>query len=370
MARSKLACCLVVRNEANQISDCLDCITVLADEIIIVDTGSSDGTLSIVSEWVIKHNARGTVKTFSVGNQFHDSDGDFDFGAAKTYALKNATTDFVMWMDATDRVTNQESIKRKFIEITDKSKDIYIALPTALSDDFAFIRTRIGPREVTSMVGRIHEFMGFNNASELTRHFISEPIMNKKVGRDLSRNLRQLHKEWKERPSARICFYIALTNRELGNRDAAIEWFRRRIYTYGFKDEFAEEYFKSLESIAEIMIETPISDLNLIELYDISEEMISKNPLRVEGYYYRGKYHFYKKEYQKAIDSYQKYRTCKKPTTYKLWVNGSIYKGKAISTAIEECTTAMKYEKVLQPDEILDLNPTRSTFTRGDSQYY
>ena len=37
---------------------------------------------------------------------------------------------------------------------------------------------------------------------------------------------------------------------------------------------------------------------------------------------------------------------------------------------IEECKTAIEYGKVLEPDEILDLNPTRSTFTRGDDQYY
>ncbi len=370
MTHSRLACCLVVRNESSQIADCLDCINVLADEIVIVDTGSTDGTLSSINSWISKHNAQSNVKVITVGSRFHDEDGDFNFGAAKTFALKSASTDFVMWLDATDRVSNQANVKKIFLDITDKNKNVYIAMPTALSKDFAFIRTRIAPRDVTTMVGRIHEFMGFENPGSLTRHFISEPIMNKKNGRDLSRNLRQLHKEWTERPSSRTCFYIALTNREMGNKTNALEWFRRRIYTYGFKDEFAEEYFKSLESIAEILVETEISEMNLIELYDISEEMINKEPNRVEGHYYRGKYHFYKKEYEKAIECYRKYTKCKKPSTYKLWINGSIYKGKAILNAIEECKTAMKYGKVLEPDEILDLNPTRSTFTRGDDQYY
>ena len=371
MARSTLSCCFVVKNEEQQIAQALDCITVLADEIIIVDTGSTDGTLSVVNSWTRKYNAQNAVKVFSVGNQFHDTDGDFDFGGAKTHAIRQATKDFVMWLDATDRVTNQRDVKKQFIDITNKNKNVYIAMPTALSDNFAFIRTRIGPRVQSSMVGRIHEYMAFTNATELTRHFIGSSITNHKEQRNLSRNIRQLLKEWAIRPTARICFYIALTYREMHDIKNALEWFRRRVYTHSFKNEFDEEYFKSIECIAEIIVDQirgPQADL---ELYDMATQMIEHNTQRVEGHYYMGRYYMRKEEYEKAQEYLRKYRGCKKPKTYKLWLNGAIYNGKAILNALEDCKTAMKYKDVLKPDEILDLHPpTRSTFTRGDGQYY
>ena len=85
---------------------------------------------------------------------------------------------------------------------------------------------------------------------------------------------------------------------------------RRRIYTYGFKDEFAEEYFKSLESIAEILVETEISEMDLIELYDISERMINKEPNRVEVIII-GEISFYKKEYEKTMNATENTRNAK-----------------------------------------------------------
>lgn len=367
--RSTLSCCLVVKNEEKQILDALNCINILADEIVIIDTGSIDGTLSIINTWISKFNAHSGVKVISVGSRFHDSDGDFDFGAAKTFAFENATKDFVMWLDATDRVSNQVDVKKEFIKITNKDKNVYFSLPTALSDSFAFIRARIGPRELAYVMGRIHEYMGFRNSSELTRHFISHKIENKKTNRDLDRNLRQLKKEWAIRPSSRICFYIALTYREMLNTKDSLEWFRRRIYTFNFKDDFNEEYFKSLESIAEQILNSKRGLQSDMELYDMATQMIERDPKRFEGHYYLGHYYKRREEYETALQHFRKYPKCKKPDTYKLWLNGAIYNGKAILTSINECKTALKYSEVLKPDEILDLHPSRSTFNHGDSQY-
>lgn len=369
MSRSTLSCCVVVRNEEHQIAECLDRIAILGDEIVVVDTGSTDGTLSVINAWIQKYNAQGAVNVVTAGDRFHDADGDFDFGAAKTFALQQATKDFVMWLDATDKVTNQREVKREFIKITNQSKNVYFSMPTVLSDNFGFIRARIGPRETSSVVGRIHEYMAFSNAKDLTRHFLSYEIENKKEQRDLTRNLRQLKKEWEARPTARMCFYIGLTYREMGKTTDSLEWFRRRIYTHQFKNIFDEEYFKSLECIAEVLLTKKDTQADL-ELYDMATQMIEKEPTRVEGYYYMGKYYIRKKEYIKAQEYLRKYPKCKKPTSYKLWLNGAIYNGKAILNALEECKTALKYPDVLQPDEIVDLNASKSTFTRGDSQYY
>ena len=187
MSRSYLTCCLVIKNEQDKIASCLENIKILADEIIIVDTGSTDSSIKIIENWITKYKAHNAVKIIPVGSKFHDSDGDFDFGGAKNYALQQATKDFVMWLDATDTIMEQRKIKELFLKETNLNKNVYFTLPTELTDKFAYIRARIGPTSTANIIGRVHEYMTFNNITDLKKIFIPIPIQNKKKDRDLDR---------------------------------------------------------------------------------------------------------------------------------------------------------------------------------------
>lgn len=367
MPRKTLSCCIVVRNEQKKIKHCLDGIDILADEIIIVDTGSTDKTCEIIAFWVRQKKAQKNVKLFRVGNQFHDEDGDFNFGAAKTFAFSKATKDFVMWLDAADRIRKQKGIKKAFIEETRKDPNIYIALPSALTKNYAFNRIRIGPRANASMEGMIHEQMKFN--VKLKRVFFPIPIINDKKTRDLDRNMRILHKEWKVKKSARTCFYIANTYKEQRKDAEALKWFRKRAYDHEFKNAFDEEHFKSLECIAEIVLQIKKSNtVSISDLNDVALEMIEMEPSRVEGHYYLAKYYMEQSEWRKAMEELKSFRKCKKPARYKLWLNKHIYRGKAIINAFEKCVTALKYDEVLIPEEITEYK-AKSTYKRGNTQY-
>jgi len=370
MARHTLACCLVVRNEEKSIISCLDHIDILADEIVIVDTGSTDRTSDAINWWIKKKHAEKNVKLLRVGDRFHDKDGDFDFGKAKTFAFKNATREYVMWLDASDIVFDQKRIKRTFLEETFKNTNTYFVLPTALSKTFSFNRARIGPRSTASITGRIHEYMTFTNAKELKRVIIPVPIKNFKKTRDLGRNLRLLLKEWDKEKTSRTCFYLASTYRDMMNPEKALEWFRKRAYDFTFREDFKEEYFKALESIAEITLEHIHTKFaRVMDIYDVAQEMQEKEPDRYEGHFYMGRYYMEQEKWESAIEELRKYKKCKKPKDIKLWVNGSIYNGKAILRAIEQCKTALKYKEVLKPEEILDYNKPKSSHKVGNQQY-
>jgi len=367
MPRKTLSCCLVVQNEQSKIKECLDRIDILADEIVIVDTGSTDKTCEIITLWVRQKRAEKNVKLLKIGSRFHDEDGDFNFGKAKTFAFSQATKDFVMWLDASDRVRKQKAIKMAFIKETNKNSNIYIVLPSALSKTFAFNRIRIGPRVNAMMDGMIHETMKFN--IELTRIFFPIPIMNFKKRRNLERNMKILLKEWNRNKTSRTCFYIANTYKEQRNNEEALKWFRKRIYEFDFKNDFQEEHFKALECIADIVLEIKKSDtISISDLNDIAQEMIQKEPTRVEGYYYLARYYMENSEWEKAINELRKYKSCKRPGNHKLWLNPHIYGGKGILNAIEKCKTALKYNKVLVPEQIMDYGP-KSTFKGGNAQY-
>lgn len=83
-----LSVILITKNEAANIRDCLQSVE-WADEIIVVDSGSSDDTVAIAR---------------SMGAQVYEHDWP-GFGPQKNRALEYATSDWVFSIDADERVT-------------------------------------------------------------------------------------------------------------------------------------------------------------------------------------------------------------------------------------------------------------------------
>ncbi|MDE7330419.1 MAG: glycosyltransferase family 2 protein [Clostridia bacterium] len=91
-----LSVCLIVRDEEAVIARCLNCVSKFADEIIIVDTGSADGTVK-------------EAEKFTDEIYFFKWCGDFS--AARNFAIEKAGCDYVMWLDADDVVTDENCKK-------------------------------------------------------------------------------------------------------------------------------------------------------------------------------------------------------------------------------------------------------------------
>jgi len=83
--QNRLSVCLIVKNEEKFLDQCLKSIRALADQIIIVDTGSTDRTLEIARCYDAEIHA------------FAWCD---DFAAARNAALEHATGDWVLVLDA------------------------------------------------------------------------------------------------------------------------------------------------------------------------------------------------------------------------------------------------------------------------------
>lgn len=86
---ASLSVILITKNEAANVRACLESVT-WADEIIVVDSGSIDGTLDIAREFT--------------GNIYVHDDWP-GFGKQKNRALDYATGDWVLSLDADERVT-------------------------------------------------------------------------------------------------------------------------------------------------------------------------------------------------------------------------------------------------------------------------
>ena len=81
--------CMIVKNEADYIRDCLASVQDVVDEIIVVDTGCEDNTLEIVQEF---------------GGQVHDFAWDDNFAAARNESIRHATSDWIFQIDADERL--------------------------------------------------------------------------------------------------------------------------------------------------------------------------------------------------------------------------------------------------------------------------
>ena len=91
--RPTVSLCMIVKNEEDFLSQCLQSVRDVVDEIVLVDTGSSDATLEI---------ARGfEAKIFQ--HEWKD-----DFSESRNFSLKHATSDWILYLDA-DEVLDQRS---------------------------------------------------------------------------------------------------------------------------------------------------------------------------------------------------------------------------------------------------------------------
>lgn len=87
---------MIVKDEHDVLARCLVGARRFADEIVVVDTGSSDDTAEIAKKF--------TDKVYSFG--WCD-----DFSAARNFSFSKATCDLVMWLDADDVVEEEDANK-------------------------------------------------------------------------------------------------------------------------------------------------------------------------------------------------------------------------------------------------------------------
>lgn len=91
-----ISLCMIVKNEERILARCLDTVADLMDEIIIVDTGSTDATKEIAARYTDK---------------IYDFQWINDFSAARNFAFSKANMEYIYSADA-DEVLSEENRQR------------------------------------------------------------------------------------------------------------------------------------------------------------------------------------------------------------------------------------------------------------------
>lgn len=86
----EISLCMIVRDEEDCLARCLESVRAAVDEIVIVDTGSTDATKEIARRFT---------------DRIYDHPWQDDFALARNAAFAHATKPYLMWLDADDVLT-------------------------------------------------------------------------------------------------------------------------------------------------------------------------------------------------------------------------------------------------------------------------
>jgi glycosyltransferase involved in cell wall biosynthesis len=205
---------MIVKNEEDVLARCLSSVKNLVNEIIIVDTGSSDRTKEIAKEFT---------------DLIYDFEWIDDFSAARNFSFSKATMDYILWLDADDIILPEDAIKFDHLKTT-LSPDIDIVMMhynTAFDEKghptFSYYRERLSKRSKNyKWQEPVHEYLQFNgniiNADVSITH---AKLKQHKSSRNLEIYEKRISSG--EKLSARGTYYFARELKEHRRYEEAIQ---------------------------------------------------------------------------------------------------------------------------------------------------
>lgn len=217
---------MIVKNEAKNLPNCINDVKAAVDEIIVVDTGSADETREIARQ---------------LGARVFDFLWCDDFSAARNESIRHATGDYILWLDADDRIDLSEVKKIKHLKTMldpQKTKAYYLVVnsQSPVDGETLFHQLRIFPNiRGARFEGRIHEQV-FHILGRMGIQFVQTDVVIRHTGYpDASivvtkseRNLRIIEKELESDPDNLLLHYnAARTLSGLGRHAEAIVHLQR-----------------------------------------------------------------------------------------------------------------------------------------------
>lgn len=191
---------MMVRNEEAVLERCLRSVKDIADEIIVVDTGSDDLTEEIAGKY---------------GADIYEIPWKNDFSAARNISFAHASMEYCMWLDADDVLTEKEQQKLlRWKQDADGKTEIVMMKYAAGYDEkgnptFVYYRERLVKRCLDPVwLGRVHEVIGAEGTTEYLDVLI-EHRSSRKVYSDRNLNIYQDMINKGEKFTARDQFYYS-----------------------------------------------------------------------------------------------------------------------------------------------------------------
>ena len=229
---------MIVKDEEKHLAECIESVKGVVDEIVIVDTGSTDSTIEIAEKY---------------GANIYHFDWCNDFSKARNFALSKSKSDWILYLDADERLDKHSGeilrktikssenvgLRCKILNIDEVNKKPKLQRYTRLFKNKPGIEFR----------GKAHEQIDGSLLENNYRILNSEILINHlgyNISRDelkkkAERNLKLLQEEYKEKPSGYCAFQIGNSYNILENDVEA-----NKYYGLALNDKRLPREYKSL----------------------------------------------------------------------------------------------------------------------------
>ena len=293
--------CMIVKNEEKFLPTCLQSVAGVVDEIIIVDTGSSDATIKIAHRF--------KAKVFE-----HEWKGDFS--EARNASIMHATSDWILFLDA-DEVLDKKSA-RKLGDVLQQTEcsGFFFCIYNVKDNGFVsgrhFTVRLFRNQKDIHFVGKIHEQvfpMGRLAYSGMSiRHFgydLDRETMKRKNERNAHILKKALAKSGND-PVLR--YHMANIHLLLGEYKQAIEHARKGIkLTEGIKEKNSL-YLTTLQVLAEVYYH--LGDLNNSEACCLKALGVCDD--FIDALFTLARIYRLKNDYRKSVLTYHRFLEKKK----------------------------------------------------------
>jgi glycosyltransferase involved in cell wall biosynthesis len=298
----RLSLAMIVKNEHALIQRVLDDAAAVCEELIVVDTGSSDDTVELAR---------------AKGADVHQIEWTDDFAAARNVSFGKCSCDWVLWLDADDVLPDStKDHLRELKEWLDDELDV-IASPYhyAIADDgtaqLQLTRERLVRREAgLRWEGRVHECIPLggtrwvHDADLIVEH---HPGPERADGHS-KRNLHILEGAIADGDrSPRTLFYYANELYDLGRYPQALDAYEQYLEVEG---EITPDRYWALLYVAESARNLELEDRGR----QAASAAILEDPSRAEAYVCLGRFHFDRREWVEALPLFTAATAAHRPT--------------------------------------------------------
>lgn len=284
---SKISLCMIIKNEEKYLSECLESVKNVVDEIIIVDTGSTDNSIDIAKNYGAK------IFQFEWVN---------DFSAARNFSIEQATGDWILYLDADERLDYSSLTELKRLT-SSKQKIAYNCIIRNIDSTYGHDNSNRYPRlfpnnEGIKFSGRVHEQISsslnekgieLKNSSILIIH-IGYNISLEEKRKKAERNLALLIQEYSVNKLPYIAYQLGLTYQILNDNDNAINYLKLagenvklersiRAICYTQMSFILHQTHKVQEAEKNILLAIKLDDRQPFSYYLASKISLRKNEL-------------------------------------------------------------------------------------------
>jgi glycosyltransferase involved in cell wall biosynthesis/SAM-dependent methyltransferase len=290
MASISLA--MIVRDVEKTIDKCLSSFKDCVDEIVVVDTGSVDNTLSIIKRYT---------------NKIYHFKWVDDFSAARNVSFEKCTKDFILWVDGDDFILPEDVKKIRNLDYS--NKEIIICQYIYCMDEFGqpacvVPRERIVKRSLgLKWEQPIHEYLPL-----LGHHtFVTDiKTYHQKQHGTSERNLRILQSIVDKNPvDSRNIYYLGKESLDFGKFEEGVKYLEEFVRR---GDGFWEDIYQAHFRLAQAFMHKDEFKFkhHIYESLKIEER-------RAEPYYTMAQYWESKQQWHRAIQWYELCATIKRP---------------------------------------------------------